>query len=82
MLKRVSKAIEQKSQKVNLSKKWTVGGIIIALSGLFLNPDACLSGRDLIHFISPDSGVDTISHVGILVGSIFAILGKGLLERD
>lgn len=80
MVQRMSKAME-KVPDVHLSKKWTIAGILIALSGFFLHPEACISSRNIIEFFTPDSVGDAASHFGVIIGGILAILGKGLMEK-
>lgn len=79
MVKRLSQSIQKTD--IHLSKKWTVAGIVLAISAFLLNPDACISSKDLVHWISPDTLSDAASHIGMVVGSILAIVGKGLLEK-
>lgn len=68
---------------MQLTKKWTVAGLVLLVSGFFLHPESCVSSKELLTQILPNGWTeDGVTHAGIIIGSILAILGKGLFQKN
>jgi len=64
-----------------LSKKWSLGGLLVILAGFFLHPEGCVSAKQLISTYLPISE-DTATHVAILIGTAITALSTGLLHKE
>lgn len=71
--------VQAVGEKATLSRKWTVGGIVLLLAAFFMHPDQCVTATSLVgNFVTTENA----PHIAALIGTILTILGKGLFQRD
>lgn len=63
-----------------MSKKITLGGLILVVASFFLHPDQCISSTSIIQKLLPSDFDAAATHIGLVVGTILMALGGSLLK--